>query len=912
MNLLDNFERRGQVRRSSVLRWAIPLGILALLWVGGSIGTGIYTDWLWFDHLGYLSVYTKILSTRVLLFTLGSLVFLGFFALNVVFAVRFSPRGISPQAALNIPLEALNWARRLVNVGIILGALLLAIVFGAAASGSWELTLRSVNAVPFNQTDPLYQKEISFYLFNLPFYRFVQGWLLGTTVVAGLVALGIYAINFALGGFQFTVTPSLRAHLSALGALLFLLLAAGYWLSLQELVFSTRGAAYGAGYADVLVRLRATQLLIALSMGVALLLAINVYLRGATLPVIGIGVWLAVLVVGTALLPAAIERFQVNPNQFALEQPYIRNTIQMTREGFALNRIQEKDYQVQGEINADSVAGNRLTIDNIRLWDHRPLRDVYNNIQFVQLQYSFPDIDVDRYTVDGRYRQVMVGTRELTQIPGGAQTWVNRKLQFTHGYGVAMSPVTEFTSDGLPIFFVKDMPPVSQQGGPPVERPQVYYGEATNDWVIVQTNTPEYDYETATGPTFTKYAGNGIPLGGFLRRLILAWRFGDVNILITNEVQPNSQILYFRQVQDRVHHLAPFLRLDKDPYIVAADGKLYWVQDAYTVSNRFPYSEPTQEGFNYIRNSVKAVVDAYEGTVDLYIADPHDAIINTYAQVFPGLFKPLDQMPASLRAHLRYPEDFFLVQARKYLKFHMTDPQEFYSQSKLWSMPNEVFFEKTQPMEPYYLIMRLPEESKEEFVLILPFTRADKPNLASWLAARSDGPQYGSLIAYSFPIDRQIDGPEQVEAAIATNPLISQQFTLWSQAGSRVLRGNLIVIPVANNILYAEPIYLQPENFKYPKLTRVILVAQGKEPVMLPSLEESLAAFLGKQTVVQRPGGAAPSGPASVAERVRQELERVQSTLADLQKQLGDLSKTLQDVLTGPGTPPAPTPTPAR
>ncbi|MDA1095985.1 MAG: UPF0182 family protein, partial [Chloroflexi bacterium] len=576
MSFIDQFERAPQASKLPILRWAVPLGAVVALWALGTVGAGIFTDWLWFDQLGFLSVYTKILTMKLVLFVGGGILFLVLFVPNVYFASRFSPHGVAPEAAVNIPAEALMWARRLVTVGIVVGALLLAIIFGAAAAGSWEVALRFTNAVSFGIVDPQFGRDASYYVFSLPFYRFAQGWLLGIFVVNTLVVLGIYAINFAIGGFQFRVTPALRGHLSALGAAVFLMLAAGYWLSVQEIVFSDRAAAYGAGYTDLTVRLPALQLLVALSVGVSLLLAVNTVLKGTILPIAGMGVWFAVLVLGVALLPTLVQRFQVDPSEFDREQSYIARTIDMTRQGFALDRIETQLYPVGDGTDATTVEQNPGTIENIRLWDHRPLRDVYNQIQFFRLQYSFLDIDIDRYTIDGDYRQVMVGMRELVkaQLPVTAQTWVNRKLQFTHGYGVAMSPVTEFTNDGLPVFLIKDIPPKPVAGAPEVTQPQIYFGEATDDWVIVNSRTPEFDHPTdEQSPRYTSYAGEGVKLGGYLRRLLFAWKFSDVNIFVTSEVTADSKILYYRGVQERVRRVAPFLELDRDPYAVVADGK---------------------------------------------------------------------------------------------------------------------------------------------------------------------------------------------------------------------------------------------------------------------------------------------------------------------------------------------------
>lgn len=918
MSFIDQFEEGTipQPPRIPILRWAIPVGAIVAVGIIFAVSAGVYTDWLWFDQLGYLSVYTTILTTRITLFVVGFLVFLALFGVNVYFASKYSPHGVAPQAQLNIPEEALMWARRLVTVGTIAGAVLLAVVFGAAASGQWEVVLRFTSSEMFGLTDPIFKKDMSFYVFSMPFYRFLQGWLLGAIVVNGLAVLGIYAINFAIGGFQFSVTPALRSQLSALGVVLFLLLALGYWMSTQEIMLSTSGAAFGAGYTDVNIRLPALNLLIALSVGVALLLGANTLMRGQMLPIVGIGIWFVVLTLGTAVVPGLVQRFQVTPSEFAREEPYIARTIEGTRIGFALNRITQTPFDSTGALTQAVLTENPGTIDNIRLWDHRPLRDVYNQIQFIRLQYAFVDIDIDRYVVDGVYRQVMIGARELvqSQLDVGAQTWVNRKLQFTHGYGVAMSPVTAFTSEGLPEFLVKDIPPEPTAGGPIVDRPQIYFGEATDDWVIVNSRTQEFDHPTNDEPVYRPYGdGPGVKISGFLRRLLFAWRFTDVNIFITGEVNSDSKILYFRNIQDRVRHLAPFLELDQDPYIVTIDGKLLWIQDAYTTTDRFPYSEPTPLGFNYIRNSVKVVIDAYDGSVDMYVADPTDGIIKTYGSIFPKLFKSLEQMPPALLEHIRYPEDFFEIQARKYLKFHMTVPQVFYNQEDLWQVPSELFFEDSQPMEPYYVIMKLPEEDSEEFVLILPFTPANKPNLVGWLAARNDAPNYGNLMAFTFPKDRQVDGVQQVEAQINIDPVISQQFTLWNTAGSRVLRGNLLVIPVGETILYAEPLYLQADALPYPQLTRVILATQGGDPVMEETLEEALAALVrgdtGRDLPDLRQGGTVTDPDALLAEQVVTDFSRIQQALDDLQAELDVLSDRLREGLQ-PEIPIITTPTP--
>lgn len=908
MNIFEEFENQDFRSRLYLLKWAIPAIIILGLLVISKVFSNVYSDWVWFENLGFLSVYLTILQTKISLFSIGVVAFLSVSLINLFIAKRFSPSGVSTEAVLNFSLDTLNLARQALRVGIIILLVVLAFVFGSSTLGAWETTLRFANSNIFSIVDPLFNKDVSFYMFQMPWYRFLYSWGVALLVVNILLVLGTYGAQFALGGFQFRLSPAIKAHLSGLGAILLIVLAFGYWLDLQELVFSANGASYGAGYADITVKMPALKFLIALCLGGSFLMAINIYLKNVTLPVIIFGLWFAAYVLGTFAIPSAVQRFQVDPNEYALESPYIERSISMTRKAFAIDgsRVKEQSFLTNaGELLTEEILDeNKATIDNIRLWDDRPLRDVYNQIQFFRLQYSFLDIDIDRYQIGDEYRQVMIGSRELvqSQLPETAQTWINRKLQYTHGYGVAMSPVTEFTSDGLPVFMIKDIPPKSEPGAPLVERPQIYYGEATDDWVIVGSKTPEFDHPANQGAVYQSYKGPGIFLDSLLKKFVFAIKFSDLNLLITSEVTPESQILYYRGIEERVSRVAPFLQLDEDPYMVVANNQLYWIQDAYTTSNRFPYSEPslglTGNKFNYMRNSAKIVVNAYDGSMQFYVTDSDDAIINTYNDVFPDLFNPIEDMPKDIRSHIRYPEDFFSIQADKYLKFHMTDPQVFYNQEDLWEFPREIFFgENAQTMEPYYLIMKLPGEVKEEFVLIMPFTPLNKPNLVGWLAARNDGINYGNLLAFTFPNERQIDGPQQVDARIDVNPKISESFTLWSQSGSDVLRGNLLVIPVGNSILYAEPVYLQAEDIEYPQLTRVVLVQQGQEPMMEPTLKESLKGIIGERSLANIDRSGEENGSSGFANRLQSEFNRAMLTLKNLQDQFGSLSSTLEQLV---------------
>jgi hypothetical protein len=767
-----------------------------------------------------------------------------------------------------------------------------ALIFGLVASNRWETILRFMNSVSFGVKDPLFNLDVSFYVVTLPLVNFIQVWLLGAVITILVAVLLMYLVNFSLRGVSFTFNPRMLVHLALLGAFLMLVLAFNHFLDIYELLLSPRGAAYGAGYTDIHARLPALRFLTAVSLVASLLFVASIFTGGVRLMVGAFGLWVVATIVVGAIFPAAFQRFLVNPNELSREETYIQRNIQFTRYAYGLERVQEQSFSFQPQLTREAVANNPQTIRNIRLWDYRPIRDTYNQIQFLRLYYSFVDIDVDRYWINGEYRQVMLSARELfpENLPPDAQRWVNQRLQYTHGYGVAMSPVTDFTPEGRPLFFLKDIPPA---GVLEVNRPEIYYGENTRSYVIVNSRMPEFDYPTKEDtPVYTHYQGRGgVRLGSFLRRLAYAWQFADINILISGQITPESRIQYRRQIQERVAQVAPFLRLDRDPYLVVADGKLWWIQDAYTVTDRYPYSTPYRGDFNYIRNSVKVVIDAYDGSVRFFVADPEDPLLQIYRRIFPDLFEPLERMPDPLRAHLRYPVDLFNVQTQMYLKYHMRDPRVFYNQEDQWSIPMEVFFGKPQPVEPYYIIMRLPGEEKEEFVLILPFTPANKPNLVAWLAARSDPPHYGNLVVFFFPRDRQVDGPSQVEARIDNDPYISQQFTLWGQVGSKVIRGNLLVIPLGETVIYVEPVYLQSEALAFPELKRVI-VASSEKVAMTAGLEEGLFALLEEAPPLVTPPTPQP-GTSIPLERVEEQVKRIGVAIESLKKAIRGLEEAL-------------------
>jgi len=822
----------------SPIRWWLPIaGTLVFLFIIASIGKGIYTEWLWFDSLGFSSIYTTILTTRLWLFAAGAFVFLALLVSNL-----FLARRLSPASEDNVSIgQGIVVVRRMLDIGILVAALFLSLIFGLVTSGHWETVLRFSNATNFNIIEPLLGRDVAFYIFNLPLYYLAQGWLIWATIIILIFTASIYGLN--IGFRRDAFTTAIKGHLSVLGAVIFFLIGWSYRLKIFDLVYSRRGVIFGAGYTDVNAQWLAWRILIVIAVISGMLLLISVLRRWRHSLIIPIGLWIVSTIIFGSIFPAIVQRFQVEPSELAREGPYIEHNIRLTRLAFGLDQIEEKDIPVEVAPSAQDIAQNSATMNNIRLWDHRPLKDTYNQIQSIRLYYDFADIDVDRYQIDGGYRQVMLAARELSpeKLPSQAQTWVTRRLQFTHGYGIAMSPTTEVSKQGLPNLWIKDVPPI---GKIKIEQPEIYYGEKTNDYVIVNTRVEEFDYPKGDTNIYTKYTGeNGIELDSFIRKLAFAWELGDINILISGELTPESKLLYRRNIQQRVQHIAPFLKLDSDPYIVVDNGELFWVQDAYTVSDQFPYSQPTQGGINYIRNSVKIVTSAYDGSITFYLIDPEDALVNTYAAIFPALFTPIEAMPASLRAHLRYPQDLFQVQFSMYQTYHMQDPRVFYNKEDLWTTPVETYADAEQVMEPYYIIMRLPGEEREEFLLMLPFTPPRKDNMITWLAARSDGDKYGKLIAYNFPKDKLIYGPRQIEARIDQDPTISEQFTLWGQAGSQIIRGNLLVIPIEQSILYVEAIYLQAERGRLPELKRVIVATSGDRIAMEPTLAQSLNAI---------------------------------------------------------------------
>ena len=870
--------------------------VVFLVWAAVSI----YPDWLWFLNLNFSSVFWTILLTK---FGIGLVVWvllILIISLNLYVAKRIAPGkgpgvGSNDEAGYFSQVGLSGNALNLLLIGFILiGSFIIA----SKGSSQWDTVLRYLHQKPFGSTDPIFAKDVGFFVFSLPFYIFVRDELLVLFFFTGLLTAIWYLKDGALqisGEFNQTdeklpslpnisITPTAKKHLLFLGGIIVLLLAWGFHLKMYGVLYSTQGPAFGASYTDVHIKVPAYKGLIIVSLGLAVVLFLSAFKPRAKLIWISVAIWVGAVFVFLNLLPMLIQKIVVKPNELAKENRYIAYNIDYTRKAYNLHKIKEVNFDVDDQLSAKDIEEQSVTIQNIRIWDERPLLQTYRQLQSIRLYYDFNDVDVDRYVINNQYRQVMLAARELVvdQLPPQANTWVNRHLKYTHGYGLALSPVSEVTREGLPRLLVKDLPP-SFDADLMVDRPEIYYGEKTDEYVLVKTKTKEFDYPKGDKNVYTNYQGRGgVPIKSFVRRLFFALEFLDSQILFTTYLSPESRIMYNRRIDRRVGSIAPFLDYDRDPYLVVSGGKLYWILDAYTTSNMYPYSRRSyrrfnNKGLNYIRNSVKVIIDAYNGDVDFYLTDKEDPIVKTYASMFPHLFKPFAEMPADLKNHIRYPRDLFDIQVDTYTTYHMTNVQVFYNQEDLWQIPDELYGDSRQEMKPYYIIIKLPEGDREEFLLMLPFTPSKKDNMIGWLAARSDLANFGKLLVYKLPKEKLVYGPMQIEARVDQQTDISRELSLWGQRGSRVIRGNLLAIPVSGSFFYVEPIYLeaiqeetelpsaptQPKGFgkarrrqatvssradrsrtaALPELKRVI-VALGNRVIMEQNLDKALSRAL--------------------------------------------------------------------
>jgi uncharacterized membrane protein (UPF0182 family) len=900
-------------RRSPRLGLWLLLGFIVLTGMGQAVP--LYTDWLWYSEVGFTQVFTTVLSLRGWLFLgTGGVVFLFMYG-NLWVAARTAAPDVLWELDDQLGLPGRAVLEPLIRRLLLPVIAVIAVLSGLRAGSSWELVLGYVNATPFGVKDPLFGQDLSFFVFQLPLWRFLYGGAMTLVIGTLLLSVATYVLlrSLVLTAQGPRLAAGARTHLLGLGAVLLLLRALGFWLDRYELVFSPRGVVFGASYTDVHATLPALGALTALALLCAAACVFQITRPGWVFLVAGLVVLGVVWAGGLGIWPSLLQRFQVTPNELVAERPYIENNIRMTRQAYGLEMVKEQDFPAEDRLTSAALERNSLTIKNIRLWDHRPLLTSFAQLQEIRTYYKFADVDVDRYTINGEYRQIMLSAREMSYQHLPSRVWINEHLTFTHGFGLVAGPVNRVTAEGLPDLFVKDIPPNVSGGLPKIMRPEIYYGELSNEYVIVRTKSQELDYPAGDQNVYSRYAGRGgVPIAGFLRKLAFAIRFGEIKIMLSDDLTGESRVMLYRRVAERVRQAAPFLRFDRDPYLViTGEGRLVWIVDAYTTTDRYPYAQPDR-GLNYIRNSVKATVDAFDGTMVFYIADPKDPLIRTWARAFPGLFTPLEKMPADLRPHVRYPEDLFSLQARMYGTYHMQDPQVFYNKEDLWTIPRVSQEGRDHEMAPYFTIMRLPGEKRDEFVLLSGFNPARRDNMIAIMAARADAPNYGGLIVYTFPKQKLVYGPRQIDARINQDPVISAAFSLWNQQGSRVIRGSLLAIPIEESLIYVQPIYLSAEQGALPELRRVI-VAFGNQIAMEPTLEQSLQRIFGGRIRGEeaaqareadgKPGPALSSAFAGLVQRAWESWQRGQDAIkrgdwtayGQAQKQLEETLRQLRE-----------------
>lgn len=867
---------------------------------------GLYVDWLFFVETGYRFVFSRVITVELL----SGLTF-GVFAFLFIFInVRLTNRIAFPTANISIngyTTVSLN-TDRIVGLSRLLGllvALFIGVIGALWGASLWDQILFFMKAVPTGVFDPIFEKDVGFYLFKLPLYQSLSAFLGFLLFISLLISVVSYVIKrgFHVNRFQLFVAREIRLHLGILAALVLLKTAFGFWLDRFDLLYAPHTVITGAGYTDLHAKLFVINILMVLCViaAAAFILAFaKSRFRSAFYPV---GAIIAVYIIGMVIYPNLLQNFKVTPNELDLEKPFIEHHIKFTRYGYDLEKIDLRPFDVEYNLSANDIRKNDATIRNIRLWDESPLLKTLGQLQQIRTYYKFTSIENDRYTVDGKYLQVMLSARELSYDDLPSKSWINEKLVFTHGNGVSLAHVARITPEGLPEFIMKDIPPSSITKDIKVSTPEIYFGELTRSYAIANTRIPEFSYPTSEGNVYSSYKGSGgVAFDSFFKRLIFAAHFKDAKIMLSSDIKTDSRILYYRNITERIRRATPFLSLDQDPYIVISDsGKLYWMVDAYTVSTHLPYSRRLRNRVNYMRNSVKITVDAYNGAIRYYLSDPDDPIAKVYSAMFPGLFQDLDAMPEDLRKHIRYPKDIFKTQVALYATYHMSDPKTFYNKEDLWEIPS--YGDKS--MDPYYLIMKIPGEKNEEYVLLAPYTPAKRDNLAAWFAARCDTPNYGRLIVYTFPRDRLIYGPRQIDARIDQDSYISQQLTLWGQRGSQVIRGSLLIIPVESALIYIQPLYLAAQDKGgLPELRRII-VAYENNVVMDQTLEGALQKVFGGKAATPASAQAGvtprPTGVKELAGEAAKTFERMmqlqrQGDWAGYGEQMKRLERLLKDM----------------
>ncbi|WP_188457014.1 UPF0182 family membrane protein [Virgibacillus oceani] len=839
MGFNENLDNEQKLKWKKRLNWIgyIVIGII-LVFILGVFANHLITNYIWMDSLGFSEVYTTILGSKVLLGVVG---FLLFFIGTVITLFWIRRSYISQLHKSQLPKVVLDkkWSSAIV-IGI---ALLIGLIGSGITQGfGWERTLKFMEHASFGETDPHFHLDISFYMFVLPFIQFVVYLLLGLGIFFLLLEIGAYSV-FKM----YRLNRPAQLHMGITLAVIGLLLACIHVIAPFGTLFTNQvnlfqeSVVYGLSYTDDVINIPKSYLLAAVAViGTvwAIIALVRGKLRSMLLPIIA---YVGLVIVGQ-LTSVAVQHFIVSPNEFSKERPYLEQNLTYTRAAYSLDQIKEMEHPGNDSLSKEMVERNERTISNIRMNDARPLLDVYNQLQTFRTYYEYNDVDIDRYRIDGEYEQVFLGARELntSDLPDQAKTWVNENLRYTHGYGVAMSHVNQVTKQGQPEYIVKNLPP---EGAIEINRPQIYFGEEPSQNVIVNSKIDEFDYPSGEKNVDTRFeADSGIPLKG-INRLLFSVKEGSFRMLVSDQITEESQLLETRNIVERVKRIAPFLTYDEDPYLVIRDdGSLVWIMDAYMTAERYPYSEPFQENLNYMRNPVKAVIDAYTGEVDFYVVEPDNALMQTYQNMFPDLFT--EEIPEDIQAHFRYPEKLFTVQASMYGTYHMSNLEVFYNREDFWQFPTEKYFNEDTVMEPYYMTLKLPKEDQEEFILMLPYIPKNKQNMISWIGVRNDGESYGEMFVYRFPKQKNIYGPQQIENRINQDSDISKQLNLWSQGGSEVIRGNLLTIPIEDTILYVEPIYIESSNeTSLPEVKRVVL-AYGDNIVMEPTFDKALDEML--------------------------------------------------------------------
>ncbi len=830
------------VRSSRIILFVILGFFLALFFLPQFIS--FYVDWLWFKDVRFEKIFITKINAQAITALAGILAGFLITYVNILFSMRATRGRTVVMTAYSQAIPQLDILRHFDKLKIIL-PIVIGLLVGLLLNNSWLTFLYYFNGISSGFSDPIFGKDVSFYLFTLPAYEIISATLL---LILG-VSLVVSALNYILKGALLLTQKGIvsekaaSAHLSILFSLIFLVLAGKAYIGMHAILYSSHGHVAGATYTDVHAVIPFMKAKIFVALASAVLLMANIFLRRSLILIGSVVIFLVISFIGNSVYPAVLHKFVVAPNELVKETPYIKHNIAATRKGFGLDRVEERDISGSTDLDKDDIKKNSATIKNIRLWDHRPLLDTFSQIQEIRTYYDFASVGNDRYMINGEYRQTMLSPRELSTESIPTRNWINETLTFTHGYGLTLGPVNQVTPEGLPVLLIKDIPPVSNDARIKVSRPEIYYGQLSSKYVIVNTKSKEFDYPSGDQNVFTQYSGkSGVAIGSFFRKLAFAAHFGSLKLFLSNDITSESKVLFNRNILERVHKVMPFLMFDGDPYMVVADdGQLFWIYDAYTVSNKFPYSQPLGNGMNYIRNSVKVTINAYDGGLKFYIADREDPIIRTVGKIFPGALQPLSEMPADLKKHIRYPLDIFGIQTLVYSTYHMEEPQMFYNKEDQWEIPVMGTTAKAAAMESYYTIMKLPEEKKEEFILMIPFNPKKKDNLSAWMVARSDDPYYGRLIVYRFPKDRLVYGPKQIAARINQDTEISRQISLWDQRGSQVMQGNLLVIPIENSLIYVQPLYLRAESGKIPELKRVVVAYENRI-----AMEETLDAALSK------------------------------------------------------------------